>query len=236
MPERMTYGQSYVFDESGRSRRAIVTVSIGPAYQQISSLTHPLMADYAHRCGASFEVITERVYPSNIQMFWEKLQMREYLLEYGRIAFIDSDVIIHPQAPSLFDVVPEDCLGMLNEAHVQGVKNKKKELEDFCQRAGIQMPVWDGRYWNVGIIVFGRQHLHIFDDPPKLVRHDYPEQALVNIRIAEQKVRMFELPRCMHDWKHVARKDSWILHYAGWKKNAETILQIQKDIKKWGLH
>lgn len=227
---RSSYGQPYVFDESGASRRLVLTVSIGEAYQQISALTHPLMADYAHRCGASFEVITERVYPSNVQMFWEKLQMRDYLQEYGRIAFIDSDVIIHPQAPSLFDVVPEGYLGMLNEAAIQSTKNKRKELEDFCQRAGIQMPKWDGNYVNVGVIVFGRQHLHVFDDPPKWVRHDYPEQAWVNIQIARLKPKMFFLPRSMHDWKHVADKKSWLIHYAGHRKDEKLAETIKKDI------
>lgn len=230
----MTYGSSYVFDESGKGRRAIVTVSIGPAYEKISALTHPLMMDYAQRCGASFEVITDRVYPRTIQMFWEKLQMRDYLQEYGRIAFIDSDIIIHPKAPSLFDIAPEGRIAMLNEAHVQKTE-KRKELEDFCQRAGIQMPKWDGRYFNVGVIVFGREHLHVFDDPPKWVRHSYPEQAWTNIRLAQMGINALELPRCMHDWKHIICGNPWLIHYAGHKKDEKLVEIIKKDIKRWAL-
>ena len=234
-----------------KNNRVLVTVSLGKIYNElISPLTHPTLEDYAYRMGADFFVIEDRKLDETYQEFWEKLRMRDLLDQYDRVLFMDSDIIVHPRAPSLFDLVPLDCLGMTNEGYLQSISDKEHELKDFCKQAGIKMsfrstrfPDWDGRYWNVGVILFGQEHRSIFSDPPVFITHKYPEQAWVNIQIARLRPKMFCLPRAFHDWKFLMKEDAvlnqltgslrWIIHYAGQAKNAALCNEIKEDLDKW---
>jgi hypothetical protein len=233
-----------------KNSKVLVTVSIGPEYAKISQLTHPTLEEYAYRCGADFEVIDQRVLDPTMQIFYEKLRMRDFLEFYDRVLFMDSDIIIHPKAPSIFELVPLDRLGMTNEGCLQSISDKEHELKDFCKQAGIKMPLdWDGRYFNIGLVCFGQEHKPIFDDPPVFVTASYPEQALVNIRIAQFKPKMFCLPRSLHDWSWLVKENEslnqlagferYVIHWAGVSKAPDKVHILISDIKgwltKWGL-
>jgi lipopolysaccharide biosynthesis glycosyltransferase len=193
--------------------------------------------------GADFEVIDDRELDETHQPFWEKLRMRSYLEQYSRVLFMDSDIIVHPDAPSLFDVVPPDCLGMTCESHLQSTSDKAWELRSFCTRTGIQMPRWDGRYWNVGAICFSQEHRPIFDDPPCKISCDYPEQDWINVQIARLRPKMFCLPRSLHDWAYLIKQEErihelaglkrYIVHFAGQKKDANLVSDIKEYLAKW---
>jgi lipopolysaccharide biosynthesis glycosyltransferase len=227
-----------------RNNNCLVTMSIGKVYKElISPLTHPSLRDYAYRMGSDFEVIDDRKLNDTYQEFWEKLRMREYLDDYERVLFMDSDIIVHPKCPSIFELVPTDCLGMTNENHLQCTTGKDSELNYFCKRVGIPMPDWDGRYFNIGVVCFGQAHREIFSDPPTMITAAFPEQDWVNVQIARLAPKMFCIPCKYHDWKFLMKADAeidklakfnrFVIHYAGQKKNAILAEEIKGDLLAW---
>ena len=96
-------------------RLAVINIAIGEHYQQLSTLTHPTIRRYADRIGADFIAITEQKV-SLTTPHWEKFQLLDYLNDYDRILYVDTDVLIRKNCPNIFDAVPETHLGIYNEA------------------------------------------------------------------------------------------------------------------------
>jgi hypothetical protein len=143
-------------------RRLVLTIAIGDAWRALGQVTHPLMREYAARVGADFRAITE---PSGERWgpHWEKLQIYNILgREYDRVIYLDTDCVLRPDCPDLFEVVPESKVGAFNE----GLFMPRTEV----MRQGLQRYVkgdlgWDGKYWNTGVMVLSRKHRHIFKSP-----------------------------------------------------------------------
>ena len=143
-------------------KRLVLTIAIGDAWQSLAQVTHPLMQEYAKRVGADFGAITS---PSGEAWgpHWEKLQLYNILgREYDRVIYLDTDCVLRPDCPDLFEIVPENTVGAFNE----GLFMPRTEV----MRQGIQRYVkgdlgWDGRYWNTGVMVLSRKHRHLFKPP-----------------------------------------------------------------------
>ena len=91
-------------------KSAIITICIGEKYEQLALLTHPTIQAYADKIGAEFIVIKDRIYPAEVPVGYEKLRLGKYLETYDRIIFLDTDLIVRPDTPNLFDFVPEGMI------------------------------------------------------------------------------------------------------------------------------
>ena len=141
-------------------KKAILTIVSGDKYEKIWERTAPFFTAYAEKCDAELIVLTKcETVPT---AHWLKFACYDLLKkEFDRIAYIDADIIIRDDAPSLFDIVPKDQFGIFNEgAFTQ--RNiciyemlKVYKIEDFQ---------YDGStYYNTGVFVASRQHRHIFN-------------------------------------------------------------------------
>ena len=84
-------------------------------YKLLAAITHPTLEAYAERIGAKFIVLGKS----------EIHKLLQY--DYERIILVDSDLIIRPDTPSLFDVVPEGWVGAYNYGH-----DKLSDLTTFA--------------------------------------------------------------------------------------------------------
>ena len=92
----------------------VLTISIGDYYNEVAKLTLPSIQAYAKKIGADFLNINE-FNPHYITQKWNKFHIHELLNKYRRIIYLDIDVLIREDTPNLFEIVPENKLGMFNE-------------------------------------------------------------------------------------------------------------------------
>jgi hypothetical protein len=215
----------------------VFTICQGEAYQKIAKVTHPTIKAYAKKIGADFLCISEKKI-STTSIHWEKFQVFDLLNTYDRILFLDTDLIIREDCPDLFGFVPEDKLGAFDEAPF--TDRSKELIIDTCKAYGVTLPGWNGKYYNTGVMVISKRHKHLFKKP-ELEYYSFYEQTYLNMRIAEQKIEMFDLEyrfnrmTCMDAYTGEDRHASFIIHYAGCPLEPSLLVDtvIKKDVQKW---
>ncbi|MFH2076755.1 MAG: hypothetical protein ABIJ57_15655, partial [Pseudomonadota bacterium] len=177
------------------------------------------------------------LYPS---AHWLKLSINHWLhKKYRRLIYLDADLIIRPDCPNLFEVVPEDKMGLFNEGEFTP---RAMVLHDAKIKMG-DLPGWDGfTYYNIGVMVVSRFHRHVFnfpEGPIKPLKFPFGEQTYLNHRIISRKVPVHEIPwqlnrmSLMNKWLGISRLDSYIVHYAGMNNPEATVKVIEKDEERW---
>jgi len=190
--------------------RAVVTIATGDMFRDIAALTHPPIAAYARRVRADFISITH----AEGSPYAAKMRIAELLWVYERILYLDSDVLVRPECPDLFDLVPADKFGAwlastVNPGFGPLIANVQDTLGDIGWRDG---------YFNSGVMVVARMHRPAFNK-----QIDYTDamqdQTLLNYRV--QKLG-FPIHDIGHRFNHTGAADrvadragSFIIHYAG---------------------
>ena len=222
-------------------KKAVITLTMGTEYDTLSKLTHPTLRAYAKKIGADFHIINEKKLKHNIPVGYEKLQLVDYLEQYHRIIFIDSDIIIRPDTPDLFSYVPEGWFGVFNEGEF--MPERLKTLDSCCKELGISAPHFKGQYYNTGVMVFEQRHAEVFKTPPKFIDNFY-EQTYLNIMLARNLCKVKNLSSSFNrmsfmDALQITKDhylESHIVHYAGQLKQMgldDLCKQIQTDLEAW---
>lgn len=149
------------------TRKIITTVAIGEKGQKWADITHPWIRRYAESCGADFFSLSG----SSLHNLWpgfSKLLLGRLLEDYDRLIYVDSDILISPNAPNLFDLVPIDNVGATRIDHLTPheapavangwIKNDIKLTQLMFGQAG-----WSDTYYNSGTLVFSKAHREIFE-------------------------------------------------------------------------
>ncbi len=143
------------------NKHLVLTIAVGDDYLQMASYTHPTIKAYAERIGADFLCIDE----SNTSTpHWEKFQIFDLLNKYERIIYLDTDLIVRDDCPDLFEVVPVSELGMFNEAPFVP-DGRQAAMYEVCKAHDTNVPDWDGKYYNSGVMVISRTHKYLFKKP-----------------------------------------------------------------------
>jgi len=192
--------------------------------QQMVDLTHPGIKAYADKCGADFIVYDHEppIRTNDNSVHYRILKAIETFKEYDRILFIDTDVVISPRCPNIFEVVPVDCIGSVFE---DKGKRKKKRLKLIRRIQECWGDVgWTEGYTNAGVLVASRQHAQVFE--PHNGEY-YLGWGSVDVHMSymahKHGMKIMELP---FQWNHMSmfsdgwndcadRFDSHIIHYAG---------------------
>ena len=221
-------------------KKAIVTICIGDQFKKLAELTHPTIKAYADRIGTDFIIIDQKKI-SNKFLHYEKFQIYDLLGKYHRIIFMDSDLIVRPDCPDLFEIVPEHCLGIFNEGtFVPGIM---EVVRDACVKYKISIPKWDGQYYNTGVMVLSRLHRQIFVKPEQ--EYDYYhsvyhfEQPYLNLKIIADGYKVqdieykFNRVSLMDHLTGEHRLSSYIVHYASAADLNIRMNLIEQDLKSW---
>jgi len=217
-------------------KKLILTIATGPFYEKLAVLTHPLLEDYAKRCGAEFKVLSdEKKYP---YPHYLKCEIRNLLEDYDRILYIDTDVIVRPDAPSLFDIVPEDSFGIFEEGRfTDRIGGFKKYLESYK----INPDNWKCKYYNTGVFICSKCHEFVFRLPKTFDCHFY-EQSYINMNLLLDGTKVFPLPYkfnrmcCLDEPTGTHRLSSYFVHYAGLNVALPTdqyFDTVARDIAEW---
>jgi len=219
-------------------KRAIITVVSGDKYNEIWKRSEPFFINYAERCDAELIVLhgTDGInYPSP---HWIKFSIYELLKEFDRIAFMDADIIIRDDCPSLFDVVPEDKFGIFNEGQFAP---RAICIQEVRKVYNVDIKKWNGTdYYNTGVFVVSKKDRYIFKitEEIKHLRNSFGEQTFLNMKLmANPQTEIFNLPwtynrmSLMDRPTGMTRLNSYIIHYAG---DGDKLLEkMDRDIKRW---
>jgi len=205
----------------------IVTVVIGEA-EKWFRYTGPYMAEYAANIGAALRVVRESPY-ANIHPVWARWEIGNAFNDYDRVIYIDADAYVFPDCPSLFDLVPEKCVGMY--AHNHYVKHQEfiREVKACADVFGVYYGWLPDIYLNAGIMVLSRHHRKLFEESPQILVEvhraiaekgaQWMDQTLLNYKIANLGYPIHQLDyRFNHrnedtpSWGR-DRFDSYIMHY-----------------------
>lgn len=220
--------------------KAILTIVSGEKYNEIWKRVEPYFISYAEKCDADLIVMGEGDVPSP---HWMKFGIYDLLhKKYDRIAFIDADILIRPDSPSLFDIVPEDKFGIFNEGFYTP---RSMCLHEVKKVYNVDLKDWNGAdYYNTGVMVVSRCHRHIFkiNAPVKDLRNSFGEQTYLNMRIIQSQTPVFPLHydfnrMCIMDrLTGMTRLNSYFIHYAGFDSLFEPgslIKALDRDIEEW---
>jgi len=218
-------------------KTAILTIVNGEKYEKIWSKTRPFFENYADKIGADLVVLSDA--DNMPSPHWIKFAIYEFLKkDYDRVAFIDADILIRPDAPSLFDIVSEDKFGIFNEGRFTPRALCLYEVKSVY---GIDLPNWNNQdYYNTGVMVVSRKHRHVFSPVKNLkpLRNSFGEQTYLNYRLFDLGIEVQELEykfnsmSIMNRLTGLTRLDSYFIHYAGWPED-KIFDDIDRDIQMW---
>ena len=256
------------------SKKAVVTVLVGTRHSNIAELSHPTQMAYAHRHQLDYVVYDSKEYTvygpdgskSTIKQgrpivteehaaplprpafgAYNKLNIFELLDYYNRILYIDTDIIIRDDAPNIFDIVPENKVGMMSETALLG-GDRGELMKSSSKNHGCDISLWDGEYYNSGVIVISRGHEKLLNGSKNFYDDTFFEQTLINMNIINYNIPMYSLPYSFNRTSYMdskmkqPRHSSYFIHYGGsWmllkeghSESADQLLKIiRHDLETW---
>lgn len=202
----------------------VLSIAIGENYKGIADITFPFIEDYAKKVGADCELsISQRV--SSSYPYWEKFIIKDLLDKYERILYFDIDVLIRKDCPNLFNIIPENKLGMYNEGLLTTALERGEHTEvmnNVFKEYGEEFPrLWDGRFYNSGVMMVPKSQRDLFIKPVHEMFAHYWDQAYLNMIILLKEIDVFDITYKFNRMYYVDPKvnehrlHSYIIHYAG---------------------
>lgn len=215
---------------------------------EMSSLTHPIIKNYAKKCGADFITMTEDsdCTVGHGRYHFKIMQVGSLLDEYDRVLNLDSDILINESCPNIFDIVPYECVGTIYEDKGSRAEDRHQRIRLIQEQFGYIG--WSEGYPNTGVFLTSKLHKNIFE---KINNEYWVGRGFDDVHLGYQ---INKNNYCFHElsfkynnmtmfceaWNHFpSRFESHIIHYAGAgifdHGVSSRIEQIRKDKKTLGL-
>lgn len=128
---------------------------------------------------------------------WNKSLVHEHGAEYDFIGVVDSDTIIHPNAPNIFERLnPDKFYGVNDLCDLNWLFSSINDRQKFFPN--VQMDLF--KYLNAGVTFFSQKHLEIWKKFLTFVLENEPEiekiqgggkeQTLLNFFLQQEKVEI----------------------------------------------
>jgi hypothetical protein len=180
--------------------------------------------------------------PNILNYICKILCIYEALSKYDRVVWIDDTCIISPFAPSLFNIVPEDCLGALIVPRSCGLAESVSDYKYLLNNKQFEL---EDRYYNTGVMVIPSSMRSIFSfesvlSNKELFKSPYPTQAWQNYLTQFNGCKTYDItcmynmmPCCLQynntNWGNDSIKDLYskllqyhIVHFTGFHRKRET--------------
>lgn len=225
-------------------------------YSEVVEVTLPFMRDYARKCQAAF-ILPEQSTPKSDKyshraaMNLHRIDLiRNALNTYDRVLWLDADVLIRPDSPSLFSLVPPDCFAAHDNSEVNWTARYAVAAEEEHKWFNYLTSVSLENGWgevdpslgviDSGVLLANQDHRRIFTSPWGFIKENphgsCEEMIWINVRLAKIRPKMYYLPDCFNKviWNghYQPEKSNYFLHYAGYDVNTKIEL-AKKHAKTW---
>jgi len=231
--------------------KLLITTRADEKISEMTDITHPILKAYADEVGADFRILSDDndfQHPDpqeylNGKHAYRIFEQYDLFDQYDRILQIDSDILLSPQCPNIFDLVPYDSIGTVFED-----KGSRRGARHGCiQQAQAEFGDigWREGYINTGFFLTSKCHRNIFK---KIEGRYFGGFGKDDVHIAylmnKHKHKVCELP---FQWNHMTmfsegwngspdRFHSHVIHYAGqgiFEGPGPRINQIKRDKAVW---
>lgn len=204
--------------------KLLITTRADDGIKSMTRYTHPTIQYYADKVGADFLVMSHISGCNHEQGKWHYRIFKHYDLfnEYDRILHLDSDMIITPDCPNIFDIVPYNCIGTVYEDKGSRAHDRRMRIENAKTQFG--KIDWAQGYINTGVFLSSKIHKDIFQPISGKYYQDYGfDDVHLGYLLNKFKFKVHELG---YRWNHMTMfSESWngspsrftshIIHYAG---------------------
>lgn len=198
------------------SDRAVVTLATGDKFKQLLDIARPTFQSYALKCHATYiEIVRDSsTYPEG-----DKFRMTQlFYAGYREVLFVDADALIMPDTPNLFDLVPSEYAVAIHDdrKYLKSVLWLDEEYTRLIASQGLTSPNPRSCY-NTGFMLI--RDRRAINHPNPFPRSHTAEQSLINLNIAVNKLKVFELDREWNEqwwWgqRLPARAGTHVYHWA----------------------
>ena len=231
-----------------RSHRLIFTVWIEPESEsgektasrtktlgdRVIQCTHKAMQDYADKVGADFRIVSDRKYAAQISELTstdapaqEKLRLIDFLHDYDRVLYLDSDILICSSAGDIFAEHPDE---QRFYAVDESGPDREKTVARLCADFGVtDWPVNDSgyhAYFNSGMLLASKaQHTALREFDAKTFAEIYRIDKFVDQTYLNYLIRKHQVPfqaagrRFNFTNRYISRRSDRFsadfIHYAG---------------------
>ncbi len=219
------------------SKNLVFTETSGLVFGEFAPYTVPLMKSYADKIGADF-LYDQKERKLKFPLFG-KYKIFDLLEEYDRILFLDIDILIRPDSPDLFELVPTDhfaafCEGAwCTDAELTA---RQSYINKIANTYNIDCSNFDMTcdYFNAGMFLVDKNHKPVFEMPVDndVMSEVTSEQNLINLRVKSMGIKTYHLPICFNSmpwqWSRWYIHDSYFIHHANGKP-IERVAALAKD-------
>jgi hypothetical protein len=161
-----------------KHKRALLVVAPDPKPQAELQISRPLFQEYAKKYEADYIELTN--IPTLNHGCANKYVLSQVAKNYEQTLLLDTDVIIMPGAPSIFDAVPLGKWGLVDDLvnliAADAGEWMRGEWNQICGALGVETPHLE-KAWNSGVVIA----------PPDAYKEYYaPPRPVPNVWCAEQ--------------------------------------------------
>jgi lipopolysaccharide biosynthesis glycosyltransferase len=217
-------------------KKLICTNTYG-VYEAVRPTVYPILKHYAKKVKADFIPIEDSLFPNDPIL--DKFRIGTFLNNYDRLIYFDSDLVIRPDCPDLFKIVPQNRFGAYDESSSFGfmtnfpgcgeapMYERIYHMIKLCKLWKLEIPqvvmgeIDKVSYFNTGVYVCSKEHQQLFKPDATYVPLDieFPEQSYINWGLITKNILMHHLPVCFNQMVHNRVKDylecSYVIHFAG---------------------
>jgi hypothetical protein len=217
-----------------KSDKLVITVATG-GYSEVLDISRSRIQHYAKKCGADYVELTNETQP-----WWglEKFRVRHFQPHYKRILFIDCDILVRPDSPDLFKIVPEDSVGIHDDAPCERDRTKAltwayRQRFMLFESQSLKKEINGHTLLNTGVVMCSSHH-----DIWQPMRKPFPgnhtdEQIWIEQQIEDYPVhqldKRFNNQIRFQDFQ-ATKADSWFVHFAGSKEKINT---MRSELASW---
>ncbi len=225
-------------------------------------------SDYAQYCLMSWEkwckkndidfLVIDEHNPRYKYPVWCKDTIFELVGDkYDKLGYVDSDTMIHWDAPNPFDLYDDEWCWIRDYANIRWTVNSIKNYQKYYP--DIKLNVFD--YYNSGVSFFTKEHKPVYDSLIQLYENNSEElddkatmgggkvQTLLNFELKKQNIKQKELPPIWnmfsmhkremfsHNWQDGVDKTPFFIKYSYLWHFTGFAIEQRTDIMKqtWDL-
>jgi len=192
-------------------------------------LTHPIFRKYAEKHNADFMILDDSYNCEEARTgighgLWHFRIMNHYKLHetYDRIVHLDTDMLLMPECPSLFEIVPYNSIGTILEDKGSRATHRLNCMQNAQNQFGNIN--WNSGYINTGVFVTSKCHRDIFQKTNGRYFTDWGTDdvhigyriKMLGYNIEELDFKFNHMTMFSESWNNNPNRfDSHIIHYAG---------------------